>query len=140
VDERAITSSEDIHNEMENRQPGDVIHITVGREDQELALSADVPEPFSIYPRLMMAGAIDVISDGNRIDVRARHVKRYTLYISSDQFDLGQPIEVITNGQISFSDTVNPSIHFMLEQAAQDLDRQAIYEAKLEIVVEITSR
>lgn len=136
VNDRAITSSEDIQNAMENRQPGDVIYITLGRGDQELALSAAVPEPFPVYPRLMTAAAIDVVADGNRIDVRVRNVARYTLYISSAQFDLGQSIEVITNGQTSFSDTVNPSIRFMLEQAAQDIDRQAIYEAKLQITVE----
>lgn len=135
VNDSVVESADDIRRAMEGSQPGDVIRIAVIRDSDELALSATVPEPFAIYPRVMMAGMIDVVADGNRIDVSAHNVIHYTLYISSKQFDLGQPLEVITNGRVSFHDTVNPNIRFMLEQAAADLDRQAIYEAKLEIIV-----
>jgi len=135
ANDQASTSSSDIQLAMEGKSPGDVIHITVVQNGETLALSAAVPEPFPIYPRLMMSGVLDVVADGNRIELSARHVKSYTLYLSSQQFDLGQPIEAITNGQLSFLDTVSPNIRFMLEQAATDLDRQTVYEAQLGIHV-----
>jgi len=59
----------------------------------------------------------------------------YTLFISSRQFDLSQPIIVITNGLTSFSDVVVPDVRFMLERAAADFDREMVYEAYIEIDV-----
>ena len=51
------------------------------------------------------------------------------------KFDLGQPIEVITNGRVSHHHTVSSNIRYMPEQTADDLDRDTIYEAKLEPAV-----
>ena len=50
-------------------------------------------------------------------------------------FDLDQPIQVVTNGAESFNARVKPDLDFMLEQAAEDDDRSAVYCAKIEIQV-----
>jgi len=75
------------------------------------------------------------VASGNRIDVTVRNVARYTLFISSEQFDLNRPIVVVTNGVETFSEVVEPDVRFMLEQAAKDDDRRAVYEAKIEVAV-----
>ena len=72
---------------------------------------------------------------GNRIEVTARAVARYTLLIRRGQFDLDQPIQVVTNGAESFHARVKPDVRFMLEQAAEDDDRAAISCARIEIIV-----
>ena len=50
-------------------------------------------------------------------------------------FDLDQPIQVVTNGAESFHARVKPDLGFLLEQAAEDDDRSAIYCAQIEVKV-----
>ena len=68
-------------------------------------------------------------------DVYKRQVARYTLLIQRAMFDLDRPIEVLTNGTVSASAVVKPDVGFMLEQAAEDEDRSAIYCARININV-----
>lgn len=76
-----------------------------------------------------------VKASGNRIDVTARGVARYTLLISRKMFDLHRPIQGFTNGAESFNARVKPDLDFMLEQPGEDDDRSAVYSAKIEIQV-----
>ena len=82
-------------------------------------------------------GGVDPVvkANGNRIDVTARAVARYTLLIRRDMFDLDRPIQAFTNGALSFNARVKPDLDFMLEQAGEDDDRSAVYSAKIEIQV-----
>src|SRR5262249_42742661 len=97
----------------------------------------EVPElpRVPIFKRSGLAGRLEVNATGNRIDVTARAVARYTLLIRRGQFDLEQPIQVITNGAESFHARLKPDVRFMLEHAAEDDDRAAISCARIEVVV-----
>ena len=91
--------------------------------------------PDSVYRRDRLTGSIYVSAKGNEIAVTTRNVGRYTLFLSSEQFDLATPIRVTTNGKESFFGDVAPDIEFMLRQAAVDRDRRAVYEARIEIII-----
>ena len=79
-----------------------------------------------IFKRTGLAGRLEVNVKGNRIEVTARAIARYTLLIRRGLFDLDQPIQVVTNGAESFHARVKPDLGFLLEQAAEDDDRSAI--------------
>jgi len=115
--------------------PGDPIEIEVVRGGETIVLDGQVTPIEPMYTRDRMTGSIEAITDGNRIDVTVRNVARYTVLVSSTQFDLARPIVVTTNGAETFSGVVEPDVRFLLEQAARDEDRQAVYEGRIEIVV-----
>jgi predicted esterase len=116
---------------------GDTIRGEYRRGDKIQTFGVEVPElpRVPIFKRTGPAGRLDVKAKGNRIDVVARAVARYTLFIRRGAFDLDQPIEVVTNGTESFHARVKPDLAFMLEQAAEDDDRSAVYCAKIEVKV-----
>jgi hypothetical protein len=94
----------------------------------------DAP-PVPILKRTKLAGRLELKANGNQIDVTVRSVARYTLLIRREMFDLNREIEVTTNGVKSFQGLLRPDLPFMLEQAAEDDDRSAVYCAKIEVVV-----
>ena len=130
VDGFLATTREDIYLAFQSRAPGDQVELEIVRGGQAYSVTASVPSPLPLYGRERMTGSIQVAANANRIEVTVRHVAQYTLFLSSEQFDLDRPIEVITNGQPSLARLVEPDARFMLEQAAEDLDRRTVYEAK----------
>jgi len=60
-------------------------------------------------------------------------VRQYTLLLSPDQFDLDQPIRVLTNGVVSFEGRVEKQIGTLLKWAALDRDRTMTFLAELQI-------
>jgi predicted esterase len=98
------------------------------------ALVPDLPR-VPIFKRKGAAARLDVKASGNRIDVTARGVARYSVLIRRDMFNLDHPIRVVTNGAESFNSQAKPDLEFMLEQAAADDDRSAVYCARIEISV-----
>ncbi len=115
--------------------PGDSIEIEVIRDGETIVLGGQVTSIEAMYSRERITGSIEVMAEGNRIVVAVSNVSRYTLRLSSAQFDLSRPIVVVTNGVESFADLVEPDVRFMLEQAALDEDRRTVYEARLVITV-----
>jgi hypothetical protein len=69
------------------------------------------------------------------VEVKARHVAKYTLFVSRDLFDMDAPLEVITNGKRSFRGHVAPDTRFMILQAAEDDDRSMVFWGKVTIDV-----
>lgn len=130
-----VLAQTDLGVAMMGKSPGDSVEVELIRDGETLVLLGEVPAGDPIYRRDVPTGSIRVLADGNHIDVDVRQVSHYTLFISSQQFDLSQPIQVTTNGQVSFSGVVTPDKQFMLERAAEDFDRQTIYEAAIEIAV-----
>ena len=122
---------------MMGKSPGDQVEVELIRDGETLVLMGEVPAAELIYKRDVPTASIHAVVSGNQIEVSVSHVGGYTLLISSRQFDLSQPIVVTTNGQTSFSEMVSPDIQFMLERAADDLDRQMIYEGFIEIEVPV---
>jgi acetyl esterase/lipase len=116
---------------------GDTISGEYRRGDAIQSFSVEVPElpRVPIFKRTGLSGRLEVNAKGNRVEVTARGIARYTLLIRRGMFDLDQPIQVITNGAESFHARVNPDVGFLLEQAAEDDDRSAISCARIEIKV-----
>jgi len=135
IDEIPIDAADVIGRVMEGHGPGDDVSVEVLRDGASARLVGTIPQVSPAYPRGKTAAFIEAIAEGNRIDVRVRNVERYTLYLSSQQFDLDLPIEVVTNGQTTYHDTVVPNVAAMLARAATDADRSRIYEGTLSIEV-----
>ena len=135
IDGVPVCTSGDIRVAMEGRQAGDVIEIGVLRDGTPRDLTAAVPEPFPVYPQAKVTGLIHAVAEGNRIEVRTRNVRRFTLFLSAEQFDLSRSIEVVTNGDTSFRGLVEADPRLKLQRAAADLDRTTVYAAKLVITV-----
>jgi predicted esterase len=116
---------------------GDTFEGEYRRGDAIQSFRVEVPElpRVPIFKRRGLAGRLEVNANGNRIEVTARAVARYTLLIRRGLFDLDQPIQVVTNGTESFHAQVKPDVGFLLEQAAEDDDRSAISCARIEVKV-----
>jgi predicted esterase len=82
-----------------------------------------------------VSGRVELVREGNHIEVKTTGVSGYRLLLSADQFDFAQPINVVTNGAPSFRGSVEPSRETLLEWAARDDDRSTLFGAELAIVV-----
>jgi len=130
-----VVSGDEVPTILEAMNPGERIEIEVVRGGETILLDGQVTPIDAVYSRAEPTGSIEAVVTDNRIDVTVRNVARYTLFVSGEQFDLGRPIAVFTNGVEAFSGVVEPDVRFMLEQAARDADRTSVYEAKMEVVV-----
>jgi acetyl esterase/lipase len=117
---------------------GDTLHGEYRRGDANQSFRVPIPD----LPRVPIfkrkgatAARLEVKASGNRIDVTARAVARYSLLIRRDMFNLDQPIQIVTNGAESSNSQIKPDLEFMLQQAAADDDRSAVYSARTEIPV-----
>ncbi len=88
-----------------------------------------------IFPHASLSGRVDLVRRGNSVEATTNGVRRFTLLLSPSQFDLGQPVTVTVNGRVAFRQRVTPSLETLLEWAARDNDRTALYAAALQIEV-----
>lgn len=72
----------------------------------------------------------------NRIEVTADRVQRYSLFLNSQLIDFSKPLTVVTNGRLSFSGIVSPSVETLLRQARLRQDPQQLFPVHLTIAVE----
>jgi hypothetical protein len=77
----------------------------------------------------------DARIDGNTIAVRTDRVARYTLLLSEELIDLGQPVLVLTNGTISFDGRIKPDAAFLLREARATRDPTRLVLAGLTVKV-----
>jgi len=80
-------------------------------------------------------GQIEVKKVANRVDVKTSGVKRFRLLISSASFDLARPVEVYTNGILSFNSIVLPNVKTLLEYNMKDCDREMLIDAVVDVKV-----
>jgi predicted esterase len=76
---------------------------------------------------------VELERNGDTVRVRTSDVRRYTLLISPEQFDLSRPVVIETNGRTSFRGRVAPSVETLLEWTGRDDDRTRLFAAELEI-------
>lgn len=104
--------------------------------DEIGAIAADAGRapPAALVP-LGPTGGIEAVRSGNTVSVDANHIRRFTLLVSPDAFDLRSPIRVVANRDVVFEGTVEPDEAVLRKWAAIDEDRTMLYAA--EIVVEL---
>jgi len=76
------------------------------------------------------------IVDSNRIEVRTRYVRRYTLFLNQGLVDLAKPVTIVTDGRVSFEGQVVPSVETLLREARFRQDRGRLFPAMVTIPVE----
>jgi pimeloyl-ACP methyl ester carboxylesterase len=76
------------------------------------------------------------IVETNRIEVTADRVQRYSLFLNNQLIDFSKPLMVVTNGRLSFSGVVSPSVETLLRQARLRGDPQQLFSVHLTIAVE----
>jgi len=69
------------------------------------------------------------------VKVRAYHTPKFTLLISPAEFDLTQPIRVVTNGEVSFEGLVDPDVGTLRRWATIDHDRTMLFAAEIPVVL-----
>ena len=82
------------------------------------------------------SGILDVARDGNTVSVDAYYVRRFTLLVSPDAFDMRSPIRVIANGEVAFEGMVQPSVETLRKWATTDEDRTMLYAAEVTVELE----
>lgn len=75
------------------------------------------------------------IAGSNRIEVKAEHVQRYSLFLNGQLIDFSKPLTVVTNGGLSFEGTVSPSVETLLRQARLRQDPERLFPVQLTIAV-----
>lgn len=93
------------------------------------------PDPRLLFPRSRPAGRVDLVRRGNLVEATTRGVRRFTLLLSPDQFDFGQPVRVVVNGHAAFDARVEPSTQILRKWAARDNDRTMLFGAEISIAV-----
>ena len=73
------------------------------------------------------------ITASNRIEVKAEHVQRYSLFLNEQLIDVSKPLMVVTNGRLSFEGTVTPSVETLLRQARLRRDSERLFSVHLTI-------
>ncbi|CUS33173.1 carboxylesterase family protein [Candidatus Nitrospira nitrificans] len=76
------------------------------------------------------------IVGANRIEVTADRVQRYSLFLNDRLIDFSKPLTIVTNGRLSFSGAVSPSVETLLRQARLRQDPQQLFPVHLTIAVE----
>ncbi|OQW34246.1 MAG: hypothetical protein A4E19_01950 [Nitrospira sp. SG-bin1] len=69
----------------------------------------------------------------NRIEVKAEHVQRYSLFLNAQLIDFSKPLTVVTNGRLSFEGVVIPSVETLLRQARLRHDPERLFPVHLTI-------
>ena len=75
------------------------------------------------------------IREGNRIEVQAHHVRRYSLFLNESLIDPAKPLTVTTNGEVSFVGMVTPSVETLLRQARLRQDPARLFTIHLSLSV-----
>ena len=72
----------------------------------------------------------------NRIEVRTRLVRRYSVFLNQRLVDLAKPVTIVTDGRVSYEGVVVPSVETLLREARLRQDRGMLFSAMLTIPVE----
>ena len=88
-----------------------------------------------LFSRKKLFGQIEVNKLENTVKVITQNVKKYSLLISPDHFDVSKPIQVYTNGILSYEGIVNKDIKTLLKYNIEDNDRTMLFTSELEIIV-----
>ncbi|MDF0651738.1 MAG: hypothetical protein P0121_09755 [Nitrospira sp.] len=115
-------------------QPFNWVRLDV--TDQIAAFSEDLVDKRDERIKHRVYARLDaLITGGNRIEVKAEHVQRYSLFLNEQLIDLSKPLTVVTNGRLSFEGTVTPSVETLLRQARLRQDPERLFSVHLTIAI-----
>jgi len=86
-----------------------------------------------LFSRPKVPGRVDLVRSGNTVQATTQGVTAFTLLLSPDKFDFGQPVVVTANGREVFRAKLQPSVDTLLKWAARDNDRTMLYSAEIKI-------
>ena len=120
--------------------PGDTLPVTIERDGEEQELSLDYPpDPTEgvrpAFAHIAYSGRVELERRRNAVTADTEGVSRFTLLLSPDQFDLSQPITVVTNGVTAFEGMVEADVGTLLGWAAVDQDRTMLFAAEIAVTV-----
>jgi predicted esterase len=78
-------------------------------------------------------GIAEAVRSGNTVTLEAFDVRRLTLLISPQAFDMERPIRVIVNGEVAFEGMVRADVATLEKWAAVDEDRTMLYAAEVTV-------
>ncbi len=135
--QEAVATFADLRRLLGGASHGGGFAVRVRRGEETLALEGVFPEgkPEPAFPRAKPHGSIEATVEGNTIDVRARRIAAFDLYLADGLVDFGEPLTVRVNGAVVHSAPVAPDLEFLVAQAARDQDRTSVYLARLGVVV-----
>ena len=121
-------------------RPGQELPLTVERGGASVRLTMRFPatqpgESRLAFSHSQPSGRVELRREGNTVTAATRGVRRFTLLLSEDQFDLSRPIRVTTNGVVAHDALVSPDAATLLRWAAVDWDRSALFSAELAVEV-----
>ena len=122
-------------------RPGQDVPVTLQRGGAPLQLTLRFPAtppnmPRIAFPRRRTSGRVELARSGNTVEVSTRGVRRFTLLVSGDQFDLSQPIRVVVNGAVAHDAVVTPDAATLLRWATVDWDRGLLFDAEIPVEVQ----
>lgn len=119
-------------------RPGRSLPVTVERAGAPVRLDLRFPasqpgESRLAFPGGRTSGRVDLRREGNTVAAATRGVRRFTLLLSEDQFDLSRPVKVVVNGVVAHDAAAPPDAATLLRWAAVDQDRRLLFSAELAI-------
>ena len=140
VRDASIATVDSLREALVGFSPGEELPVEVERGGQVLDLvlvypRTSVAQARQAFQHVQPSGRLDLARDGNTVTVATEGVRRYTLLLSADQFDLSQPIRVVTNGVVSYDAVATSDLDTMLRWASVDQDRTLLFSAELQIEV-----
>ena len=121
-------------------RPGQALPVALERGGAPLELTLRFPatdpvQPRIAFPRRQTSGRVELQRSGNTVEASTRGVRRFTLLISGDQFDLSQPVRVVVNGAVAHDAAVTPDAATLLRWATVDWDRTLLFDAEIPVAV-----
>src|SRR5262245_10306040 len=119
--------------------PGDKLTFRVSRDRKPIEIAGTYsPQTMErVQPMFLhndpIAGRVDLVRDKNTVRATTRNVSEFTLLLSPDVFDFGQPITVIADGKTVFNRRVDRSVETLMKWAALDNDRTMLFGAELHV-------
>lgn len=114
---------------------GDQFNITVlrGSDTVELKGTLPAPELYNLFKREVPSAAIKACHYGNKIEVSGSRVGRFKVFISPDQFNINEQIEITFNTIPVFKGMTRPDPEFILTNYLKNRDRKMLPIAQIDI-------
>jgi 2-keto-3-deoxy-L-rhamnonate aldolase RhmA/dienelactone hydrolase len=88
-----------------------------------------------VFRHRRASGRVDVVRNGNVVEVRTSGVGSFTLLLAPSEFDFDRPVQVRVNGRTAFDGPIKKDVRTLLSWAARDHDRTMLFGAALRIEV-----